>query len=522
MERDVRLLDCTLRDGAHLNNGYFGKKTIEETIIDLVDAKVDIIEVGFFDNDEHDADHTYFSSIAEVRDILPKEKGNSKFSLMADYVDVSKIEPCDGTVEFFRLSFKRHRLEWALDAARTLMNKGYKCFINPVNCNVYTDEQYLEVLHRVNELHPYGFAIVDTFGVMRKPMLSHLYYLAENNLDPNIAIGVHLHENLGLAYSLAQHFVEIANPTRKIVIDGSLLGMGRVPGNLCIEQFMDHLNLQYGKNYSTEPAYDAIDDFIAPIKREIPWGYSIPYALSGKYGLHRTYAEFLMEKKRLKTKDIQRILRLIDSEHIEMFDEEYVENLYRQYVSVEYDDSQDIRNLTEYLKNKRVLILCPGSSIVSHRQQILDFAQNKDVIVISVNFIPEFVKVDCVFCANVKRLNNMCNQDDVKKLITSNLLEKVEDNYNYAFSFNNCVYFNEDFCEDSTLMLMKVLSSCGCRNIYMAGFDGFAKEKNNYYSDTYTREDGKNVTVDVVKKILATALDQLKIHFITPSMYENN
>ena len=66
MYRDIRLLDCTLRDGAHLNKGYFGRRTIEETIVDLVDAKVDIIEVGFFDNEEHDADHSYFSSIADV------------------------------------------------------------------------------------------------------------------------------------------------------------------------------------------------------------------------------------------------------------------------------------------------------------------------------------------------------------------------------------------------------------------------------------------------------------------------
>lgn len=522
MERDVRLLDCTLRDGAHLNKGYFGRKTIEETIIDLVDAKVDIIEVGFFDNDEHDADHTYFSSIAEVKEILPKERGNSKFSLMADYVDVSKIEPCDGTVEFFRLSFKRHRLEWALDAARILMDKGYKCFINPVNCNVYTDEQYLEVLRRVNELHPYGFAIVDTFGVMRKPMLSHLYYLAENNLASDIAIGVHLHENLGLAYSLAQHFVEIANPTRKIMIDGSLLGMGRVPGNLCIEQFMDHLNLQYGKNYCTEPAYDAIDDFIAPIKREIPWGYSIPYALSGKYGLHRTYAEFLMQKKRLKTKDIQRILRLIDSEHIEMFDEQYVEGLYRQYVSVEYDDSQDVKMLTNHLKNKKILVLCPGSSIKLYQNQIIGFINNEEAVVISVNFVSDDIKSDYVFCANAKRLSNINHQKNVVKLITSNLIEKIDGKFDYAFSFNNCVYFNEEFCEDSTLMLLKVLNRCGCRNLHIAGFDGFAKERKNYYSETYTKEDGKNVTVDTVKQILSTALEQVELKFITPSMYGDN
>ena len=520
MVRDIKLLDCTLRDGAHLNKGKFGRKMIEETIVDLVEAKVDIIEVGFFDNDVHDADQSYFSSIAEVKDILPKERGNSKFSLMADFVDVSQVEPCDGTVEYFRLSFKRHRLDWALNAAKILMDKGYKCYINPVNCNVYTDEQYLEVLRKVNELHPYGFSIVDTFGVMRKPDLSHMYYLAENNLDSDITIGIHLHENLGLAYSLAQHFLEIANPTRSISIDGSLLGMGRVPGNLCIEQIMDHLNLQYGKNYSTEPAYDAIDDFIAPIKKEIPWGYSIPYALSGKYGLHRTYAEFLMGKNRLKTKDIQRILRLIDKDHIEMFDESYVENLYRQYVAVEYDDTADVRRLSEVLENQKVLILCPGSSIMEHRNRLLTFIDQEKPVIIAVNFIPDFIKTNFVFCANAKRLNNLYSNDVVIKMITSNLLDKIEESYEYAFSFNNCVYFNEEFCEDSTLMLLKVLNNCGCKTIYLAGFDGFTNDKNNYYSCSYTREEGKNVTVDTVKNIIINALDQLQLVFVTPSMYE--
>lgn len=520
MERDIRLLDCTLRDGAHLNKGYFGRRTIEQTIVDLVDAKVDIIEVGFFDNDIHDADHSYFSSIAEVKEMLPKERGNSKFSLMADCVDVNHVEPCDGTIEFFRLSFKRNRLDWALDAAKILMNKGYKCFINPVNCNVYTDEQYLQVLRRVNELHPYGFSIVDTFGVMRKQDLSHRYYLAENNLASDITIGVHLHENLGLAYSLAQHFLEIANPVRKISIDGSLLGMGRVPGNLCIEQIMDHLNLQYGKNYSTEPAYDAIDDFIAPIKREIPWGYSIPYALSGKYGLHRTYAEFLIGKNRLKTKDIQRILLLIDKDHIEMFDEKYIEELYRQYVAVEYDDGQDIKRLIEMINNGKVLILCPGSSIIEYKNEIQEVINSINPIVISVNFIPDFLKANCVFCANAKRLNNISNAKNIIKLITSNLMEQAVDNYDYAFSFNNCVYFDEEFCEDSTLMLLKILRNCGCSDIYMAGFDGFSNAGNNYFSEEYTREEGKNVTVDTVKKIISTMLDKVQLHFITPSMYE--
>lgn len=521
MEKNIQLLDCTLRDGAHLNKGYFGKRTIEETLIDLVEARVDIIEVGFFDNGTHDDDQSYFSSIEEVKRILPKDKGTSKFALMADFVDVSQVEPCDGTIEIFRLSFKRHRLEWALNAAKILMEKGYKCFINPVNCNVYTDEQYLEVLRKVNELHPYGFSIVDTFGVMRKPDLSHLYYMAENNLAPDIAIGVHLHENLGLAYSLAQHFLEIANPTRSISIDGSLLGMGRVPGNLCIEQIMDHLNLQYGKNYSTEPAYDAIDDYIAPIKREIPWGYSIPYALSGKYGLHRTYAEYLMGKNRLKTKDIQRILRLVDKEHIEMFDEVYIEKLYRQYVSAEFDDTAYVEKLSRALENKKVIVVCPGNSITEYSDKICVQAQSENSVVFSVNFIPDFLDTDFIFCANAKRIANVSGCEQITKIITSNLYEQLGSESGYVFSFNNSVYFHEEFCEDSTLMLLKILSRCGCKEVYLAGFDGFSENKNNYFIDNYTKEEGQNIAVDRVKKIIYTSFDKMKFKFITPSLYGN-
>ena len=107
-------------------------------------------------------------------------------------------------------------------------------------------------------------------------------------------------------------------------------------------------------------------------------------------------------------------------------------------------------------------------------------------------------------------------------MVTSNLLEQTDEKYDYVFSFNNIVYFNEEFCEDSTLMLLKVLSICGCHEIYLAGFDGFDEKKNNYYSENYTREAGKNVSVEMVRRIILTSLDKLDLHFVTPSMYENN
>lgn len=522
MIHNTTLLDCTLRDGAHLNGGNFGKKVITETIADLVQANVDIVEVGFFVNGKHGEDSTFFSSIADVKKVLPKERGKVKFSLMADFVDVSQVEPCDGTIEIFRLSFKRHRLDWGINAARILMDKGYKCYINPVNCTVYTDKEYLEVIEKVNELKPHGFSIVDTFGVLRKSDLSRIYYLLERNLDSDITIGLHLHENLGLAYSLAQHFLEIRNPKRKVNIDASLLGMGRTPGNLCGEQIMDHLNINYGTEYNTEPALDAIDDFIAPIKREIPWGYSIPYALSGKYGLHRTYAEFLIGKNRLKTKDIQRILSMVDRDHIEMFDEQYIENLYRRYVAVEYDDTDSISYLKDKLKECNVVIICPGSSITDYKEIIIQNVIAKKAVVISVNFVPDFIAADFTFCANAKRIANVRYENNATRLITSNLIETIPKDYEYAFSFNNCVYFNETFCEDSTLMLLKVLSRCECKEVFIAGFDGFSEKENNYYTNDYSHEEGKNIEVNTVMHILNTSLENVKLHFLTPSVYQND
>ncbi len=517
---DIKLLDCTLRDGCHINGGNFGKHVIVETIEDLVKANIDIIEVGFFVNEIHDENTSYYSSIEEVRKILPKNKGNSHFCLMADFVDVSDVEPCDGTVEFFRLSFKRHRWDWALDAAGKLIAKGYKVYFNPVNCNVYTDEEYLQRIRQVNELKPYGFSIVDTFGVLRKQDLSRIYYLVERNLDKDIVIGLHLHENLGLAYSLAQHFLEIRLPKRKISIDGSLLGMGRAPGNLCSDQIMDHLNNNYDAEYNLEPAFDAIDNHIAPIKREHPWGYAIAYALSGKYGLHRTYAEYLLGKNRLKTKDIQRILSLVDQDHIEMFDEGYIEELYRRYMYSSYDDSEMLRNLNKTMEGRTVVVICPGATISEFQKDIEDFVTTNDAVVISVNFVPEFIRPDIVFCANAKRISNIRDLSGIQRLITSNILNEVGENCEGVVSYNDSVYFNEVFCEDSTLMLLKTMERAGCSQVYMAGFDGFQDKIKLYYSDDYSHEEGKNVSLTKVKHILDTTLSELTIHFLTPSSYE--
>lgn len=519
MEDHIRLLDCTLRDGGHINQGHFGETVIRNTIERLVDAGVDILEVGFLWDQEYGKDVSRYYNISDLKDLLPKDCKKTKISLMADFIDLEHLEPCDGTVEIIRLSFKRHRLQWGLKTAKILMDKGYKVFINPVNSNVYSDKQYIEVLEKVNQLHPYGFSIVDTFGVMRISDLSHRYYLVENNLDKDITIGLHLHENLGLALSLAEHFTKIASPTRKIVIDGSLLGMGRVPGNLCIEQIMDYMNENYGKSYDTEPVYDAIDDYIAPIKRSVekPWGYAIPYALSAKYNLHRTYAEYLMGRERLKTKDIQRILSQVDIAESEMFNEKYIEDLYLKYMNVEYDESKDIINLNHILSEySKILIIAPGESIVANENLISSCIDDK-TLTIAINFNPKNIACKYIFLTNIKRYDEIKNHSN-KLIVTSNLLRDIEKK-DYVINYNDLVYFNEEYCDDSTLMLLNLLLKMKIKSVMIAGFDGYKNGEMTFYDGRFDRKEIDPKKAILIKKILDTTFNYMDIRFITESEY---
>ena len=516
----IRLLDCTLRDGGHLNGGQFGEHVIRYVIRKLADAGVDIIEAGFLWEKYCGSDSARYLRIADIKKLLPEHMGNSKISLMADYIDLDGLEPYDGTVEYIRLSFKRNRLGWAMETMKKLQEKGYRCFMNPVNCNVYSDKEYIEIIEQINRCRPYGFSMVDTFGTMRINDLSARYYLVENNLSKDIVLGLHLHENLGLAYSLAQHFLEIRTPLRDIVIDCSLLGMGRAPGNLCSEQIMEHLNSCYGAEYGLESAYDAIDDYIIPARRKIPWGYSIPYALSAQNRLHRTYAEYLMNKWKLKTSDIQNILRQVDKAEAETFHESYIEGLYRKYMDVEVADGKELEELKKRWEKKTVLIVAPGASVLQKKEELQELAAGGERVVVSVNFIPDFLCADFVFFTNVKRYETEVMKRKREEIIVTSNLQKSASKNSRMVRYGRLAYHGGEFNDDSVLMLLHLLKDIGIGTVETAGFDGFMDGRKNFYRAGLDRELNGEYKNLGVKNILAGYYKEMKIRFLTPSCYE--
>lgn len=518
----VNLLDCTLRDGGHVIGSRFGRKMIVDIIDKLIQSRVDIIELGFLKNCSYDPDVACYNNVEEALRLAPDKPEGIRYALLVqeDQYDVDKLESCSGEVEIIRVSFHDYDIQEGLKCAARIKSKGYRVYINPINLPGYSDSEIQKMVEQVNQIQPYGFTIVDTFGSMRKADLLRLYYLIDHNLAPGIKLGIHLHENLSLSYSLAQTFVELKSPTRDISVDGSMYGMGRIPGNLCIELIMEHMNHTYGTDYDIAPVYDAIDLYIMDFKKQNPWGYSCAYALSAQHKVHRTFAEYLQGKGKLRTKQIDQILAMIAPERRTEWDKDYIEELYSEYQRREYDDHLDLEHLAQVFRGKQVLLLAPGSSIEEYAVQISELARQVDILCVSANFVWEKLACDYAFFTNFQRWEAYRNAKEInRKIITSNLLlDGVH--ADYTVNFSSYAYAQNRLFDNCGAMLIKLMEVMGVRKIWLAGFDGFSGSDDFVNSVHRTQAQNIQITNNTMTEIIRSVRTQVPVQFVTPSLYE--
>lgn len=513
---DLKLLDCTLRDGGYVNDWKFGFNSARDIINQLTRANIDVIEVGFLrDIEKYDCDSTVCSHIEELNRLLPENPGNTIYSAMAmrSNYDIDKLTAYNGNgIEMIRITAHDYDIEDGMDFARQVKEKGYKLSINPINIMGYSDVRILWIIDQVNKIQPYQFSIVDTFGSMKRRDLDRIVSLVDNNLDKNIRVALHLHENMSLSSCLAQAFID-KHLNRPVAIDGSLMGIGRTPGNLPIELIADYCNDYLGKMYDIDYLMDAIQDHIAPIKGQSKWGYTPAYFLSARYNLHRNYSEYYIEKGDLTNKDINHILSHFDDNKKNCFDSKYADRMYEEYKNNEIDDSEDIDKLKNELKNKKVLIIVPGKSIITYKKKIDKYIIDEKPIIISVNFISDIFEFDYAFYSNNKRFKKS-DKFNGKIIITSNLGEIQSD---YTINYNSVSGAFDQGC-NSFIMCLKLLKNIDVSNIKVAGADGYKEKGDNYYSDNLKsnilRGNKFNVAVaDAIKKL------DIDISFITPSEY---
>lgn len=536
--KNVKILDCTLRDGGRIINCAFPNSQIKDIAYRLADANIDIIEVGFLRDAKsvnYQGNSTFFTDVDQIRPFVNRKK-DTMYVAFIDYgmFDFSTLKPYDGTsIDGLRIGFTRKNFEndheEILECLAEVKQKGYKLFVQGVNSLGYTDRELLGIVDIVNQIQPEGFGIVDTYGAMYMDDVDRLYTIVDHNLDENIAIDFHSHNNYQLSFAFAQEIIRLSNGKREVIIDGTLNGMGKCAGNLNTELLVDYLVRKRNYDYDFDAILDIIDDHIYNYHLQHQWGYSIPALMGGIYRSHPNNIIYLTEKFRLATKDIKYIISMIDPDKRMRYDYDNIQRLYQEYNHVKVDDKENLALLERILKGKKILLLMPGQSISQYKDEILKKIEAENLFVITVNFRDEtFDKYsELAFWGSQKRYEHYTDlRKEVTSLITSNIESDMEDDI--IVNYDSFVDRTQEYSDNASLMLMRILQRVGVVSYYVAGFDGFTVNGSYYnktdFSEERFRSQYESINKGVAHQLskFAESLDRPEdIEFITPSIYSN-
>ena len=515
----LKVLDCTLRDGGYCNEWRFGNRNTKTIAASLVEANVDIVELGFLTNRvSYDPEVTKYTDLAQMAAMIPADRAGKLFVCMVNYgeFELEQLPEYDGSsVDGIRVAFhKKDRYE-ALRFCEGIKNKGYKVFIQAMVSLNYTDEEFLELIRLSSAFMPYAFYIVDSFGVMKRRDLLRLFYTVEHNLAQGIAIGYHAHNNMQLAYSNAQALVDIRT-NRDRIIDSSVFGMGRGAGNLNTELFVAYLNDNLDTDYRIKPLLGIIDRILNRFYQMAPWGYSLPNYLSAKHNAHPNYAGWLDGKKTLTVEDMDSIFQMMEPDKLANYDKAYIEELYLRYQATGQVQELHLQELTKRISGSRVLIIAPGRSSVEEFERIKSMAGEADVVTISINFDYQLLDTDFIFLSNLRRFRELSPEKYGKCIVTSNIPAMgVYLQTSYRELLNN----TEAVRDNAGMMLVRLLIQLGAREILVAGMDGYDTDPSRNYADQsmafYTRKAQMEAMNAGMSAVLSEYSRQIPLHLVT-------
>lgn len=325
----IKILDCTLRDGGYVNNWMFGEDA-KNIVNALSNSHIDIIELGFLRNGNFTKQQTLFNRVKEVYSLI-SDNDKTMYSLMIrpDWYDITQLTEKADKVHIIRFAFYLKDKELTEKYCNYVRNLGYKVILNPVNICSYSKEDLDIIISFVNEVKPDYMTIVDTFGSLTVSMLKQLFGRFERELDKSIGIGCHLHDNMMLSSVLASAFIEETSYNRDYIIDASLNGMGRIPGNLPTEILCDIMNDHLCTGYyQLNDILSSISKYILPIKEKSSWGYSPAFYFSGKLKVHRSYPEYYLKDGSVSLDSINRyLIEISRTEKRWGFDKEFADEI---------------------------------------------------------------------------------------------------------------------------------------------------------------------------------------------------
>ncbi len=283
--KEIKVVDCTIRDGGLMNAWKFSDEMVKDVYKANVAAGVDYMEIGYKSNlksfSRKENGDWKFCFEEDMRRIMGENDTHLKISAMADIgrVEDEDILPADESlIDMMRVACYAHQTDKAIDMAHKCMDKGYEVTINLMAVSKVMERDLNEALEDLSKSKVPTIYIVDSFGSLYSEQIQSLAQKYKERL-PGKELGYHGHNNMQLA---------MANTIESVIqgcnyLDGSILGIGRGAGNCPLEILLGFLK---NPKYNLKPILQVIQDHLIPLQKDIPWGYHMPYLITGLLNEH--------------------------------------------------------------------------------------------------------------------------------------------------------------------------------------------------------------------------------------------
>jgi len=264
-DRDVRMVDMTLRDGMHAVDHSFTPEQMAVVASALDDANMDVIEVSHGDGMGGSSINYGFSAAdtEEYLDAVVPELSNSELSvlLLPGIGTVEELDmAADRGADICRLATHVTEADVSQEHFEYAKDRGLEANGLLMLSHMAPPETVLEQAKLMEEYGADAVYVMDSAGAMLPADVRERVSLLVDELS--IDVGFHAHNNLGLGIGNTLAALEEG----AVTVDGCLRGLGAGSGNAQIEVLTGALEKA---GYDVAPDFfgvmDAAEDILVPM-----------------------------------------------------------------------------------------------------------------------------------------------------------------------------------------------------------------------------------------------------------------
>jgi len=181
---EIKVLDCTIRDGGLINNHYFTDEFVRAVYEALSKAGIDYMEMGYRSSRKYAPPSDYgdwkYCDDDKIRKIIDGVESDVKLSIMVDAHRIVEQEfaPVDQSpVDMIRVATYVKDIDKAIAMVNQVHDLGYETTVNVMAISKENEFDLIEALDQLAKTPVDTVYVVDSYG----------YYFCENICRKNVS-----------------------------------------------------------------------------------------------------------------------------------------------------------------------------------------------------------------------------------------------------------------------------------------------------------------------------------------------